>query len=74
MNIDFTEVIDVSIVGAESNSFSMFFGTDVKIVIFIVFLTDGAEGVLRVRPRKHLCDETNTSWLCFSRESRICFW
>lgn len=45
-----------------------------KVIIFVVFLADGAEGVFGVGPGKDLNEEVVTSWLCFSRESLICFW
>lgn len=74
MNINAAQVINMAIVRAESYLLAMFFGTYVQIVIFIVLLTDGAERVFGVGPRKDLNADMSTSWLCFSRESRICFW
>ena len=73
MYVDAADLVDVVVVGTESDSFSMLLRPDMIIVIFVMFLADGAPGVLGVGPGENLLQRGCTSWFCFSRESLICF-
>jgi hypothetical protein len=68
------EVVDVVVVEAEADFISVLFGSDVEVIVLVVFLADRTERVLGVGPGEHLSGAGGTSWLCFSRESLICFW
>ena len=51
----------MNVVRTEINFFTMFFGSDMKIIVFIVFFADGAESMLGVGAGEDLNEGEYTS-------------
>ena len=54
LEVKHADFFDVVVVGAEPDFFAVFFGANMKIVIFIMLFADRAKGMFGVGPRKHL--------------------
>ena len=63
----------MNIVGAKANPVPVLFRDNMTVVVFEVLFADRAERMFGIGPGKNLNRCISTSWLCFSRESLICF-
>ena len=54
INIEVTEVLDMNIVGAESNPVPVLFRDNMTVVVFEVLFADRAEGMFGIGSRKNL--------------------